>query len=172
MCQNNHDSCEQNTSESSGAGIMAGPVRTVSLDEGKSYVFPTHLNEMLLPREETENIEVFRVVIEPRQYTHQHAHPDTEQVYIVLSGRGHLLVIRHPDRRVEYSLVPKLLVYIPRNAEHQVFCDSPNEPLVYICVDSFPGGRLRDEQTWEQHYREVIAGLTGGRVADAPVFSR
>lgn len=125
-------------------------------NQGKRYNFATHINDMLLPREECEAIEVFKVIIEPGLCTHRHTHNDTEQVYFIISGYGHIAITVPAEINGIYHLVPDTLAHVPRNAEHQVFCDSDNEPLVYLCVDSFPEGKPDDEQTWDQHYDKVI----------------
>ncbi|MHB9109869.1 MAG: cupin domain-containing protein [Armatimonadota bacterium] len=131
-------------------------MRKIHITDGKRYTFATHINDMLLPREEAEVMEAFRVVIEPGKYTHQHAHADTEQLYYVISGAGRADLV-HPDgARKAFALLPGDVVHVPRGAEHQIFC-AGDEDLVYLCVDGFPLGKPADEPTWDDHYAAVIA---------------
>jgi len=135
-------------------------VLKINLNGGKRYTFATHVNDVLLPREEAEAMEAFRVVIEPGRQTPAHTHDDAEQVYYVISGSGRG-VFNFPDGgREEVHMLPQDIVHVPRNAEHQVFCTSEDEPLVYLCVDGFPLGKPADEQTWEQHYQAVVKSLS------------
>ena len=128
----------------------------INVQQGKRYTLKTHVNEMLLPREEAEAIEAFQVIIEPGNYTHPHAHGDTEQLYYVIAGRGRA-VFSHPDgRQEEFPMQPEDVIYVPRNTEHQIFCEDKKEPLRYLCIDGFPLGKPAEEPTWDDHYRAVV----------------
>jgi len=130
-------------------------MRKIHITDGKRYAFATHINDMLLPREEAEVMEAFRVVIEPGKYTHQHAHADTEQLYYVISGQGRADFV-HPDgARGTFGMLPGDVVHVPRGAVHQIFCAGA-EDLVYLCVDGFPLGKPAVEPTWDDHYAAVI----------------
>ena len=128
----------------------------IHITEGKRYQFATHINDMLFPREETEVLEAFLVVIEPGQYTHSHVHSDTEQLYHVISGAGRAVYTFPDGRHEEFPLTPGDVVHVPRNTEHQIFCVG-EEPLNYLCVDGFPQGKPADEPTWDAHYDVVMA---------------
>jgi mannose-6-phosphate isomerase-like protein (cupin superfamily) len=134
----------------------------IHFTQGKRYTFPTHVNDVLLPREQAECVEAFGVVIEPGKFTHDHVHEDTEQLYYVISGQGRAAFAFADGRREEFPLQAGDLVYVPRSTRHQVFC-AGEEPLTYLCVDAFPRGKPAGEPTWEDHYRAVIAAQTGQR---------
>lgn len=126
-------------------------------DEGKRYRFATHINDILLPREEAEVIEAFKVVIEPGQYTHRHVHPEAEQLYYVRSGRGRAVYTLADGETREFELEPEDVVHVPRHTYHQIFCTSEDEPLVYLCIDGFPEGIPADEPTWDSHAQAIYA---------------
>ena len=126
------------------------------IDAGKRYVFKTHINDILLPREEAEVIEAFRVVIEPGKYTHAHVHEDTEQLYCVISGEGRAIYTSVSGVQTEFTMAPGEVVHVPRNIRHQIFCTSAEEPLIYLCVDGFPLGKPQNEPTWDSHYEAVM----------------
>ena len=130
----------------------------INVAKGKRYTFKTHINEMLLPRENAESIEAFRVIVEPGKATHLHVHNDTEQLYYVISGQGKGLFV-HPDgKREEFDMAPEDVIHVPRNTQHQIACAGA-ESLTYLCVDAFPGGRPAHEPTWDDHYRAVKAAM-------------
>jgi oxalate decarboxylase/phosphoglucose isomerase-like protein (cupin superfamily) len=54
------------------------------------------------------------------------------------------------------SLEPGDLVRIPPGTLHRVPCVG-DEPLRYLVIDCFPGGRPANEPTWESHVRAVCA---------------
>jgi quercetin dioxygenase-like cupin family protein len=122
----------------------------INIHQGKRYTFPTHVNDMLLPRENAEAMEAFLVIIEPGQSTHFHSHSDTEQLFYVLSGEGKgVLHFRENDIRT-MEMCPEDILFVPRNIRHQIFCTSVAEPLRY------PFGRPWEEPTWDDHYRAVL----------------
>ena len=53
-------------------------MQKINLDQGKRYTFATHVNDILLPREEAEAMEAFRVVIDPGKHTPRRVHSDAE----------------------------------------------------------------------------------------------
>ncbi len=128
----------------------------ININQGKRYVFKTHVNEILLPREKAESIEAFNVIIEPGQYTHMHVHEDTEQLYHVTSGRGRGVFEHANGQREEFEMVPGDVIHVPRNTRHQIFC-AGSERLTYLCVDGFPLGKPASEPTWDHHYQAVVA---------------
>ncbi|HEX2951466.1 MAG TPA: cupin domain-containing protein [Armatimonadota bacterium] len=133
-------------------------MRKMSVADGKRYVFKTHINDMVLPREQAEVLEAFNVVIEPGKYTHLHTHIGNEQIYFVTAGKGKAH-FSFPDGHVEdFDMAPGNVVYIPRNTEHQIFCMSKTEPLMYFCVDGFVD-RSTEKPTWDEHYQATMARL-------------
>lgn len=132
-------------------------MRKIHVDQGKRYQFATHINDMLLPREQAESIEAFLVIIEIGQFTHRHTHDDTEQLFHVISGLGQA-EITQPDGTYEVvEMAPGDVVFVPRGTEHKIYCTSTHQPLRYLCVDGFPGGKPAERPTWDDHYRMVIA---------------
>ncbi len=127
----------------------------IGFTRGKRYSFATHINEMLLPREQAESIEAFRVIVKPGLQTHLHVHTDTEQLYFVVSGRGRGLFLHADGRREEFDMAPEDVIHVPRNTRHQISC-AGDVDLIYLCVDGFPKGRPADEPTWDDHYAAVL----------------
>ena len=66
--------------------------------------------------------------------TEAHAHDTEEQLFIVLSGKGEL-VIEDENREISKGMT----VYIPRRASHKIVATS--EELVYIYVSVWPEGK-------------------------------
>lgn len=129
--------------------------KKIQVQQGKRYRFRTHINEMLLAREEAEGIEAFQVIVEPGKQTHAHVHEDTEQLYYIIAGEGRVELTRPDGSSVEFALAPEAVVYVPRGARHQVHCVGC-AALRYLCVDGFPLGRPASEPTWDDHYRAVV----------------
>ena len=112
---------------------------------------PSFLNfgnaySMLLPRDETECTEAALVRIKKDGFTPSHAHPDEEQVYFILEGKGRLK-LADKETQVEGGTV----AYIPRNTEHEVTCTS-EEDLVYVYVAAWPEGIPKDQKSWRKAY--------------------
>lgn len=61
-----------------------------------------------------------------------HAHPDSEQVYVIVRGRGRMIV-GGEERELEEGT----LVYIPPGAEHAIENPGPDE-LVYVSATAPP----------------------------------
>ena len=131
-------------------------MQKINVKRGKRYVFPTHINELLLPREESEILEAFYVIIKPDKSTPPHVHTDTEQLYYVVSGTGRAVFTFPDGRREEFEMFPEDVVHVPRNASHQISCTGQAEPLTYLCIDGFPAGKPTDEPTWDAHYQSLI----------------
>lgn len=121
-------------------------------DAPKRYRFPTHTNLLVMDRAEATTSESFISVMEPGEAPPLHQHDDTEQVFYVLSGTGRLEI--GPDAEDHGPVVPGDLVRIPPSTPHRVHCTS-EEPLRYLVVDCFPGGRPQEEPTWDSHVRAV-----------------
>ncbi len=130
-------------------------MQKIQVTAGKRYQFATHINDILLPREEAECLEAFLVVINPGQYTHLHKHVENEQLYYVRSGRGKARYEYADGRVAEFALEPEDVVHVPRNTLHQIFCDG-DVPLTYLCIDGFPEGIPAAEPTWDSHAQEIF----------------
>lgn len=124
-------------------------------DRTVRYRFPTHTNLLVMDRAEATASESFITVMEPGEAPPLHVHHDTEQVFFVLSGRGRLIV--GADEADQGPIGPGDLVRIPPGTWHKVPCVG-DEPLRYLVVDVFPGGRPSAEPTWESHVRVVCEG--------------
>lgn len=118
------------------------------------YRFPTHFAELLMDRAEAETSEAFLVSLAPGEAPPLHVHHDTEQVFYVLKGSGQLQVGSEDGQR--FPVQSGDLVRIPPGVHHRMMC-LDGEPLVYLSVDCFLGGRPMDEATWELHLRAVCA---------------
>ena len=118
------------------------------------YRFPTHTNELVMDRSEAETSEAFVVVLEPGESPPLHVHHDTEQVFYVLRGGGTLQIGKEPPQH--FPVRPGDLVRIPPHTLHLIRCEG-QEPLVYLSVDCFVGGRPKGEPTWESHVRVLCA---------------
>ena len=113
------------------------------------YRFPTHTNDLVMDRSHATASEVFVVVLEPGEAPPRHKHDDTEQVFYVLSGRGKLEAGSPP---VEVQVKAGDVVRIPVATLHRIFCEG-DEPLRYLAIDCFPGGRPTAEPTWDDHVK-------------------
>ena len=114
------------------------------------YRFPTHTNDLVMDRSEAEASEAFMVVLEPGEAPPLHRHDDTEQVFYIVSGAGTLFI--GPNGGEQFPVKPGDLVRIPRGTLHRIHCQS-TEPLTYLSIDCFVGGRPAEEPTWESHVR-------------------
>lgn len=78
-----------------------------------------------------------------------HRHPTQEQVYVIVRGRGQILVGGE-----EHAVGQGTLVFIPPGAEHAIRNDDPGM-LVYLSATAPPFAATIAGQTWEPR------GLTG-----------
>jgi mannose-6-phosphate isomerase-like protein (cupin superfamily) len=117
------------------------------------YRFPTHTNDLVMDRSQASSTEVFVVVLEPGEAPPRHKHDDTEQVFYILSGTGRLEIGTPPTN---HPVAPGDVVRIPVGEFHRIFCEG-TQPLRYLAIDSFPGGRPGAEPTWDQHVRVMCA---------------
>lgn len=113
------------------------------------YRFPTHTNDLVMDRSEATCSEVFVVVLEPGEAPPRHQHDDTEQVFYILSGAGRLEIGTPPTN---HAVNVGDVVRIPVSTPHRIFCEG-TQPLRYLAIDCFPGGRPKDEPTWDSHAR-------------------
>ena len=117
----------------------------------KRYQFPTHINDLVMDRAESTTSEAFIVVLQPGEAPPPHKHDDTEQVFYVLEGKGRLTI---GDQDEQYPVEAGNLVRIPPSALHCIEADG-DEPLRYLAVDCFVGGRPEEEPTWDSHVKVI-----------------
>lgn len=122
-----------------------------STEKIKRYRFPTHINDLVMDRSEATASEVFVVVLAPGEAPPLHQHDDTEQIFYVLSGHGQLTI---GSSRQQQPVAPGDVVRIPPETLHSIECLS-DEPLTYLAVDCFPGGRPNAEPTWDAHVKTM-----------------
>lgn len=119
----------------------------------RRYRFPTHVNDLILDRAEAATAEAFFVVLAPGEAPPRHHHPDTEQIFYVLEGRG-VLEIGEPCQRLPVQVGD--LVRVPPGVPHRIQAHG-DATLRYLCVDCFVGGRPTHEPTWDEHVRAACA---------------
>ncbi len=122
-----------------------------STEKLKRYRFPTHINDLVMDRSLATASEVFIVVIEPGGAPPLHQHDDTEQVFFVLAGEGQLEI---GTEKESFPVNPGDVVRIPVATLHTIHCTSP-DPLRYLAIDCFPGGRPTAEPTWDTHVQAI-----------------
>jgi mannose-6-phosphate isomerase-like protein (cupin superfamily) len=90
----------------------------------------------------SRNLTVTWVEVPPGAEQRPHAHPDSEQVYLIVRGTGRAQVAGDTEQVGEGDLV-----FIPPGAEHGI-ANSGSEPLVYVSAASPPVSmaELYDEQ--------------------------
>jgi len=90
----------------------------------------------------SRNLTVTWVDVPPGAEQRPHSHPDSEQVYVIVRGSGHIWVAGDTERVAEGDLV-----FIPPGAEHGIKNEGP-DPLVYVSAASPPMSmvELYDEQ--------------------------
>lgn len=117
------------------------------------YRFPTHVNDLVMDRSEAETSEAFIVVLEPGEAPPLHLHHDVEQIFYVLEGAGVLQVGETPQY---FPVKPGDLVRIPPHTFHRITCTG-SQPMRYLSVDAFVGGKSKAEPTWDSHVRLLCA---------------
>jgi len=122
-----------------------------NIDKFKRYKFPTHINDMVVPREKSTFSEVFVVVLEPGQAPPLHKHDDTEQIFYVLQGEG-VLTIGNAAKQ-QLKVVPGNIVRVPPSTFHSIKAGG-NKTLRYLCIDCF-GARPGAEPTWDDHVKTM-----------------
>ena len=122
-----------------------------STTETIHYRFPTHVNDLVIDRSQAETSEVFIVVLEPGEAPPLHIHDDAEQVFYILEGVGQLQIGESAER---FAVKPGDVVRIPPHTYHRIFCEG-TQPLRYLSVDCFVGGRPHDEPTWDSHVKAI-----------------
>ena len=122
---------------------------TKRFEDTPSFVSFGNEYHMLLPRDETECTEAALVRIKRNSFTPSHAHPEEEQIYFILEGMGRLKVAGQ-----EGEVKGGTVVFIPRNAEHEITCTS-DEDLIYIYVAVWPGGIPKEQKSWRKAYSKL-----------------
>jgi mannose-6-phosphate isomerase-like protein (cupin superfamily) len=120
------------------------------------YRFPTHVNDLVMDRSESETSEAFIVVLEPGEAPPLHVHDDTEQVFYVIEGKGKLEVGKDNPDTAEVG--PGDVVRIPAHSPHRIHCLG-SQRLRYLSIDCFVGGRPTAEPTWESHVKQLCKNL-------------
>jgi mannose-6-phosphate isomerase-like protein (cupin superfamily) len=131
----------------------------------KRYRFPTHVNDLVVDRADSQTSEVFLVVLEPGEAPPLHQHDDTEQVFYILEGEG---TLRIGSEKKELAVRPADVVRIPPKIPHSIQCTGP-KLLRYLAIDCFVAGRPTAEPSWDSHvrvmcqregwdYQQVISG--------------
>jgi mannose-6-phosphate isomerase-like protein (cupin superfamily) len=117
----------------------------------KRYWFPTHINDLVVDRADSQASEVFVVVLNPGEAPPPHQHHDTEQIFYILEGEGTLRIgvteEKHPVRSGD-------VVRIPPATFHSIQCIG-KKPLRYLAIDCFVAGRPDDEPTWDSHVKVI-----------------
>lgn len=115
----------------------------------KRYRFPTHINDLVVDRADSQTSEVFVVVLNPGEAPPLHRHHDTEQVFYILEGEGTLSI---GTKEEKHPVRPGDVVRIPPTTLHSIQCTG-TKPLRYLAVDCFVAGRPEDEPTWDSHVK-------------------
>ena len=137
-----------NTEKTDRRGFMPNVFPTA---KGKHYQFPTHVNDLIIDRAQAKNSEVFIVVLKPGQAPPLHRHPDVEQVFYLISGRGTLVL---SSARKKFKVRAGDAVLIPPATWHTIQADA-GVTVRYFAVDCFGGKRNPQEPTWDRHVRVV-----------------
>jgi mannose-6-phosphate isomerase-like protein (cupin superfamily) len=116
------------------------------------YTFPTHINDLVVDRSETDASEVFIVVIKPGEATPSHKHNDTEQIFYILEGEGVLEIGCNEATNHTETVYSGEVVRIPSRTYHTIHCQG-NNPLKYLVIDCFLGGKPKTEPTWDSHVK-------------------
>jgi mannose-6-phosphate isomerase-like protein (cupin superfamily) len=127
-----------------------------STSETVPYRFPTHTNNLVMDRAESEACEVFVGVVEPGGLPPLHVHHDTEQVFYILRGEGQIQVGGEEGGQAarHFPVKPGDVVRFPRHTWHRIQ-SAGQEPVGYLSVDCFVGGRPADKPTWDSHVRAL-----------------
>jgi len=126
-----------------------------SIEGGDRYRFPTHVNELIFDRSETERCEVFLVVLEPGEAPPTHVHKDMEQIFHIVAGTGSLCLGEAGAERT--GVRPGQVVYVPAGTPHAVL-NTGRSVLRYLAVNVLTR-RNKREGTWDSHVRNVCASL-------------
>jgi mannose-6-phosphate isomerase-like protein (cupin superfamily) len=101
----------------------------------------------------SRNMTVTWVDVPPGAEQRAHSHPESEQVYVIVRGRGRMSIAGDMEEVAEGDLV-----FIPPATQHGIVNDGP-EALVYITAAS-------PAVSMEELYREELASEVTGYVDD------
>lgn len=93
--------------------------------------------DILLPVNITEASSAVTVRMKKGEKTGKDAHPDKEQIYIILDGEAELMI--NGEKQI---INAESLAFVPRNIEHEIIATS--EKLAYIYFSVWPGGKPED----------------------------
>ena len=93
--------------------------------------------DVLLPVDITEASAAVTVRMKKGEKTGKDAHPDKEQIYVILDGEADLMI--NSEKRTVNN---QTLAFVPRNTQHEIVAVS--EKLVYIYFSVWPGGKPED----------------------------
>lgn len=117
--------------------------------QAKRYRFPTHTNDLVVDRAASQTSEVFLVTLNPGEAPPLHKHDDAEQVFYILEGEG---TLRTGADEGLHPVQPGDVVRIPPTIFHSIQCTG-KQPLKYLAIDCFVGGRPDHEPTWDAHVK-------------------
>ena len=100
---------------------------------------------VLLPREQSECVEILLERFPKGLGFPLHQHSECEQTYLFLEGEGEVIVGSEVRRIGKGGIV-----YIPRLTDHSVRNVGDSE-LLYVVVETYPDGYLPNEPTWDTH---------------------
>jgi len=145
-------SCEKMENNTNGIDkkLQSSQQFVFATDSLKRYKFPTHINDLVIDRCQSQFSEAFMVVIEPEKAPPFHKHDDTEQVFYIIEGTGTLTI---GDAKEKYKVKPGDVVRIPVSSYHSIQADK-EKSLRYLCVDCF-GSRPTSEPTWDDHVKAI-----------------
>jgi mannose-6-phosphate isomerase-like protein (cupin superfamily) len=124
--------------------------------QSQRYVFPTHINELVMDRSDAAFSEAFIVIIEPGKAPPLHKHDDTEQIFYIMEGRG--ILQTGEAIPVESDIEPGDIVRIPVSTWHTIKANRGMK-IRYLTIDCF-GNAPKNEPTWDSHV-EVLCREQG-----------
>jgi mannose-6-phosphate isomerase-like protein (cupin superfamily) len=114
--------------------LESGPMRVRRLPEAAVEERGRLRSHFLLDAGDlgSRHLTVTWVDVPPGAEQRAHAHPDSEQVYVIVRGSGRMRVAGDTEQVAEGDLV-----FIPPGAEHGIANDG-SDPLVYVSAASPP----------------------------------
>ncbi len=80
----------------------------------------------------SSNMSITWVEGEPGSEQAMHAHPDNEQVYVIVRGRGLMKVAEEQE-----EVGPGTMVFVPPKTDHAIY-NPGDEPLIYVSATAPP----------------------------------
>lgn len=122
-----------------------------TIEQSKVTPFLGVQYSVLLPREKSECVEILLERFPKGLAFPVHQHKECEQTYLFLEGEAEVNVAGQL-----HQLAKGGVVYIPRLTDHAVRNVGESE-LVYVVVETYPDGYLKDEPTWDSHIDALTA---------------